>query len=304
MGILQITLFGCVGVNHSDWKTAVVLTREIQALLAFLLIQRHRVHSREVLADIFWGEHSQGRARASLNTALWKLKKALEPQGTPAGTYLINNHPGEVGFNRESPYWLDVEVFENEINQLLAYPSQMANASHVQEIEKTLSLYKGELLEGCYKDWVLPERERLRALYIQALIYLLQYHKSHAEYEKAAFCGKQILNLDPLREEIHREMMRLYSESGQRALAVRQYGICRMTLAKELNISPMEETHALFTQIIAEADSRRSPAASQLRSRFDQAIEEIREASMTIKYANEQMQNALQSLAKYSEHPD
>ena len=103
MGILQITLFGCVRVTHSNWQTAVVLTREIQALLAFLLIHRHRVHSREVLADIFWGEHSQGRARASLNTALWKLKKALEPEGIPAGTYLINNLPGEVGFNRKIP---------------------------------------------------------------------------------------------------------------------------------------------------------------------------------------------------------
>ena len=202
MGILQVKLFGGVHVSHNNWLTETKLTREIQALLAYLLLQRHRVHSREVLAGVFWGEYSLEKARGSLNTALWKLKKMLEPEGIPSGTYLINSHQGEVGFNPESPYWLDVEVFENEINHLLTYPSQMVDETHVREIERTLQFYKGELLEGCYKDWVLPERERLRALYIQALVYLLHYHRFHQAYEKAISHGQRILSLDPLREEI------------------------------------------------------------------------------------------------------
>jgi DNA-binding SARP family transcriptional activator len=93
------------------------------ALLGYLLLPRHRAHPREVLADKFWGEHSHEKERWALNTALWRWKKALEPEGIPARTYLINTHSGEVSFNRESQYWLDGECFEQETNQLIAYPA-------------------------------------------------------------------------------------------------------------------------------------------------------------------------------------
>jgi hypothetical protein len=47
--------------------------------------------------------------------------------------------------------------------------------------------------------------------------------------------------------------MRLYPEWGQRPLAARQYEICRLTLAKELGILPIEETQTLYGQIFPEA---------------------------------------------------
>jgi len=304
MDILQITLFGCVRVTHNNWLTEVKLTREVQALLAYLLLQRHRAQPREILASIFWGELSQERARGSLNTALWKLKKALEPDGVPAGTYLINNHPGELGFNWESQHGLDVEVFEQETCHLLTYPPQTVGETHVQEFEKILGIYKGELLEGFYQNWALRERERLRSLYLKSLRYLLEYYKLHKLYENGLSCAQQILNLDPLREDIHREMMRLYVENGQRALAVKQYEICRKVLDTELSISPMEETQALFTQIFSKAHGSQLPMNSKEQISFDQAIGQLREAGKTIDLAKEQIHQALQLIAKYSEHSD
>ncbi|HXQ32590.1 MAG TPA: winged helix-turn-helix domain-containing protein, partial [Anaerolineales bacterium] len=175
MGILQVGLFGGVRATHNNWMTEIQLTRENQGLLAFLLLQRHKVHSREILADMFWGEHSQQKARGSLNTALWKLKKAIEPEGIPAGTYLKNSYPGEVGFNKDSQYWLDVEIFEQGINKILVRPFESVEEVHLVDLNTVLGLYKGDLLEGLYSDWALRERERLRALHLKSLIYLLQY---------------------------------------------------------------------------------------------------------------------------------
>jgi DNA-binding SARP family transcriptional activator len=304
MSILQITLLGCVRVTHNNWLTEIKLTRDIQALLGYLLIQRHRIHSRDVLAGIFWGEHTQEKSHGSLNTALWKLKKLLEPEGIPAGTYLINSQSHEVGFNRDSQYWLDVEVFEEKTNYLLTSDWQTEDGSHTHELVKSLEFYKGELLEGFYQDWALHERERLRALYLKSLLYLLHYYGFHGKYEQAIAYGQQILNVNSLREEIHREMMRLYVENGQRALALQQYEICRGTLAKELGISPMEDTQALYTQIFTEADNRDSPMNSNEQISFDQALRQIREASQTIDLAKEQIQQAYRLIARHSEHPD
>lgn len=300
MGILQVALFGGVHVSHNNWLSEVKLTREIQILLAYLLLHRQRAHPREVLAGVFWAKHSQKKAQRAFNTALWRLKKALEPEGIPAGTYLICTHPGEVGFNRESPYWLDVEVFEQETNHLITFPSQTVEEPTVQEIERIMDLYKGELLEGLYDDWALRERERLRAIYLKNLAYLMQYYKAHKAYEKASTYGQQILNLDPIREDIHREMMRIYLESGQRALAARQYGICQLTLIKELGISPMEETQTLYQQIFPEVHKNHLLLASAEPLNFEQALGQLRQVSHTIDIAREQVQHAIQFFTKYT----
>ena len=304
MGILQVTLFGGIRITKNNWTTEIKIPREVQLLLAYLLIHRHRTRPREVVAGIFWGELGQERAHASLSNALWKLKKVLEPAGIPSGTYLVNTHPSEVGFNRESQYWLDVEVFEQETCHLLASPPDQADETNIHELEKILGLYQGELLEGSYKEWALGERERLRILYLKSLRYLLQYYRFRGLYEDGLAYGQQILNVDPLREDIHREMMRLYQDNGQRALAVRQYEVCRLTLGKELGISPMEDTQALYTKILTEADSQHSPMISNQPNNVDQAIGQLMQANQTIDLAKEQIQQALQLIGKSSENTD
>ena len=304
MGILQVTLFGGIRITKNNWTTEIKLPREIQLLLAFLLIHRHRTRPREVVAGLFWGELGQDKAHASLSNALWKLKKVPEPAGIPVGTYLVNTHPGEVGFNRESSYWLDVEVFEEQTCHLLASPPDQADKTNIHELEKILRLYQGELLEGSYKDWALAERERLRTLYLKSLRYLLQYSRFHGLYEDGLAYGQQILNLDPLREDIHREMMMLYQDNGQRALAVRQHEVCHLNLAKELGISPMEETEALYTKILTEADSNNSHMISNQQTNIDQAMGQLRQANENIDLAKGQIQQARQLIAKASEHTD
>lgn len=299
MGILRVALLGGVRVTHNDWRNESKLTREIQSLLAYLLLQRHRAHSREILADVFWGEQSHDKARRALNTALWRLKKILEPEGIPAGTYLFSAHSGEVGFNRKSQYWLDVEVFEQEANHLITYPPEMAEERNIQGFEKTLDLYKGELLEDLYDDWALRERERLRAIYLKSLMYLMHYYRFQKSYEKASAFGQQILNFDPIREDIHREMMRIYLESGQRALAARQYGVCQLALSKELGISPMKETQTLYAQIFPESQKSGPQISSPEPLNLEQTVGQLRQISHTIELAREQVQQTLQYFTKY-----
>jgi DNA-binding SARP family transcriptional activator len=301
MGILKVALLGGVRVTHNNWRNEARLTREIQSLLAYLLLQRHRSHSREILADAFWGEQRHEKARRALNTALWRLKKVLEPEGVPAGTYLISAHAGEVGFNCQSQYWLDVEVFEQEANHLITYPPEKADKPNIQEFEKTLNLYKGELLEDVYHDWALRERERLRAMYLKCLMYLMHYYKFQKLYEKASTYGQQILSFDPIREDIHREMMRIYLESGQRALAARQYEICQLALARELGISPMEETQMLYAQIFPESQKGGPQISSQKLLNPEQVLGQLRQISQTIELAREQVQQTLEYFIKYGD---
>jgi DNA-binding SARP family transcriptional activator len=219
MSNLRISLLGEVRVTGNR-SAEIRLTPILEVLLAYLLLFRQRCHPREILIDLFWGEQSQEQARHYLSTVLWRLRRLLEPPGGPRGTYLTTTTAGHVGLNCESDYWLDVEAFERPLSRILTRSPPLLEANDAQELEQALQFYTGDLLEGFYDDWVLRERERLRALYLHCLAQLMRYYRQQHAYEKSLACGQQILNYDPLREEIHREMMRLYLESGQRAAAV------------------------------------------------------------------------------------
>jgi len=303
---LQMSLLGSMRVTHGPTTIDAKPTRTVQALLAYLVLNRHRYHPREVLAGLFWGEHSEDRARSCLNTTLYRLRHTLEPAGVPQGTYLISTSTGEVAFNCQSDHWLDVEDFEERTSRIMRRPVAAMDVTEASELANVLELYRGDLLEGFYDDWALRDRERLRLIYLGALARLMSYHKQTGAYEASLAYGRRILEHDPLREEVHRELMGLYAANGQRPLAVRQYEACCEILATELGISPMEETQALYSQIlegpVAPGISSRPPVeANREANGLEQAMRQLREAVQQFEVAQARLQRAVQTLAHYSE---
>lgn len=296
---LHIALFGNVRITFNDRQLAEKVTRTAQTLLAYLLIQRHRSHSRDVLAALLWGDRDEAHAHSCLNTALWRLRGLLEPQGIARGTYLATNAAGEVGFNPHGHYWLDVAVFEAQLSRVLAQPIAMVQPVDIAALRDALDLYTGDLLDGLYADWVLRERERLRGLYLSGLTYVMEYYQLHAAYAEGLVCAQQILRHDPLREEIHRAVMRIYLQTGQRALAIRQYEQCRDILAAELGIPPMEETEALYARIVLPATAAESqPLPAAPPPALKQSLPQLMLAIHACDQAREQLRLALEALER------
>ncbi len=293
MVTLRIHLFGIFRLYRDTSPQEIRVIPNVQALLAFLLVQPGRMYSRDKIASLLWGELSEKQAHSCLNTALWRLRKVLEPQGVHPGTCLVCTPNRELRLNWRSNCWVDVVEFEQTIQHVtdIEYKSISINAIH--QLEQALALYNGELLEGCYYDWVVRERERLHLKYISALYYLLNFYQYHKEYDKAIRWGQQILMVDPLREDVHRYLMRLYTENGQRALAVRQYQYCQRILEAELGIEPMPETQMTYYNILG------AQAASILWvGAGAQTGESLRSAMDYIRRAQQDLQEALMRLNK------
>ena len=93
-------------------------------------------------------------------------------------------------------------------------------------------------------------------LLLGALDRLLQRRMKAGELVQATAIAETILAHDPLREDAHRALMQLHAAQGRRSLALRQYQICRDTLARALGVEPESETDRLYDDILAErADS-------------------------------------------------
>lgn len=299
MSDLRIHLLGNVRLYHGTSGYETKMPRNAKALLAYLILQRCRSHPREVLASLFWGDYSEDNARSSLRTSLWRLRQILEPEGVTRGRYLLTNSSGEVGFNRESDYWLDVEAFESQARQVLSTPMDDMRSANIQDLEQATQIYNGELLEGFYLDYFLRERERLRALYLDGLILLMRFYKNQRAFDQSLAYGQKILDQEPLREEIHREMMRLYMESGERALAMRQYKVCKKIMEEELGILPMEETRALHAQIASVGENGKwHEGLSREPLNIQQSLESLNKAIECLDATREQLNRAVRFMRR------
>ncbi len=74
---VSLSLFGGFQARLERGPALTFRTRKAQALLAYLVLHRGRVHRRENLAAVFWGEMPDEQARGSLRHALYELRRAL-----------------------------------------------------------------------------------------------------------------------------------------------------------------------------------------------------------------------------------
>ena len=151
-------------------------------LLAYLLLHRGAHLTRENIAFALWPDDSEEEARANLRRHLHHLKEALPHSDAP---WFVAE--GEtVSWQTPSDAWFDVDAFERHIA--------------AQELDEAVALYAGDLLACVYDDWIIAERERLRAQFLTALEKLLLRARSRREFAAAADCARRILENDPWRE--------------------------------------------------------------------------------------------------------
>lgn len=245
---LRVHLLGSVEVSRGDGAPARFPTQRAKALFALLVLNQDRLFARDVLMGLLWGDHSEQSARKALRTALWRIRSVVEPEGVPSGSHIVIEGQ-QVGFLGEAPTWVDVREFEEAIRPVDRGGDHPLSVEEARTVADGCTLYRGDLLEGMYQEWCLCERERLKLAFLRALESLVAHHESRGEWRQAIARGLELLRHDPLREHIHRGVMRAHYAMGDRPSAIRQYRTFAKVLRDELDIEPMDETRALYERI-------------------------------------------------------
>jgi TolB-like protein len=81
------------------------------------------------------------------------------------------------------------------------------------------------------------------------------------DIEEALIHGLKLISLDPLQEQVHRTLMRLYAAQGRNDAALAQYERCRRELSSQLGVQPEPETETLARSI--KTGRRTGPANAQ-----------------------------------------
>lgn len=248
MSALHIHLFGGLQLLRDGRRLPSFPTQKSRALFAFLVMHRERLHPRDVLMGIFWGDRPDSVARKCLRTDIWRVRGVVEASPGADASYL-RILGDELGFDRHSDHWLDVAEFERCIQRVGGRRGEELTAEQADLLSYAVEIYRGDLLDGLYDEWCVYERERLRLMYLGALETLLHYHQAREEWNEAIALGQRLLGVDPLREHVHRDLMRCFLQQGNRAAALKQFGHCERLMRTELDVEPMEETRALRDRI-------------------------------------------------------
>lgn len=293
MSQLNIYLLGSMQTVWGNGRQ-LRLTRTAQSLLAYLALFQNKSHRRELLADLFWKDQSDRNARRCLSTTLWRMNKELKREllGESAA-FLDTKTMGEIQFSPGANLWIDVAAFERKANLALHTHTAEMDEHEACLLEQAVQLYRGELLEGYYDDWVLLERERLNMLFLRCLSRLMYYHHQQKEWPRSIHYGQRILQIDPFREQIHRELMLLYLENGQRSQAIQQYELCHRLLVEELGIEPLPETQSLYREIL-NPPATAVPTPQYEAKTLDQILAQIKHAMTELEQAQKQIQQLKQ----------
>ncbi|MBM4460682.1 MAG: hypothetical protein FJ011_23470, partial [Chloroflexi bacterium] len=219
-------------------------TLKAQSLLTYLVVHRNQPHTRDHLAELFWGDRPEHNARHSLATALWQIRRCL-----PADDLILAD-VADVQFNPRSLFWLDVAEFERLARHAPGASRPEGGAPGTSVLQQAVELYRGPFLDGFYDDWVLSERYRLESLYCDALAGLMAAQAAQGKHAASLTAALRLLEQDPLREDAHRAAMIAYCRLGQRPAALAQYARCQQILQAELGVAPMAETVALRQAIL------------------------------------------------------
>jgi DNA-binding SARP family transcriptional activator len=238
--MLQLRLLGRPEIIRAGVSVTESLSSKGQAILYYLAVTS-RPQPRSSLASLLWGDMPDAAARTNLRKALANLREMV-------GDYLDLDRQ-MVTFNLDRPYWVDVTDF-------MANVGPSSPPLDVERLQKAVDLYRGDFLTGYYvrnaldfETWMLAEQARLRELVIQALQTLAAHYAERDELAKGIGYIRRLLNLEPWREEAHRQLMLLLARNGQRSIALAQYEICRQVLNEELGVAPGLETVELYKHI-------------------------------------------------------
>jgi len=244
---LKIFTLGGLTIQRRSKPVSGFASRKVEALLIYLACTNHP-QPREVLAELLWDERSQDRAMGNLRVVLTSLRKQLAPY--------VNITRDTVSLNTDENIWLDVSELQTLLSSSRQTDPRPSQASIVERLEQAVSLYQGRFLDGFYvrdcsgfERWMLREQERLQRVIIDVLSDLVSYYLDSGEYKLGVAHATRLLEIDPLMEEAHRQMMLLLAFSGQRGAALKQYETCSQVFQIELDVEPTEETKVLYQQI-------------------------------------------------------
>ncbi len=239
-----LTLIGSPAVAHADGERVTPQPgAKALALLAYLTLEQ-RLHTREALADLLWGESAEVEARASLRQALKQLRTSLG---------------GVVHCDRQL-----VELTEPvhcDVLEFLAKAEREPEAAARIDIPRFLAGFSIRHAPQ-FDDWIAETRSTLLRRYVGVLDTLTRDALDQRRWREAIERADRWLDCDRLSENAARAAVEARYLAGDRGAALAKLAAFRAALRQETGCEPSSALLGLGRRIEADTGAGRTASGS------------------------------------------
>lgn len=238
---IRMTLFKHVRLEDETGQLAPIRwrTNKAQELFLYLLQHRAQLVRKSVLIELLWPENDPVKAYAQLYTTIYHIRKKLEPY--TAYFQLSNAMDG---------YMLHVENVLMDVEQWQQFQNAGVplHAGTIGEYEQMEGLFAGEYLEDYDYVWAEQERYRLSESWLRLALQMAEWYGQNGEWEKSEALYGKICTLQPLTEEAHFALMKIYASRHNHVSVHRQYDMLKVLMQEELGIQPSPHISNWYSQ--------------------------------------------------------
>ena len=205
-------------------------------LLFFFALDRPLV-TRSDICQAFWPDLPLDQAVNVFHVTKRRLHKAL-------GFDVLLHEGGHYRVNPDLRIQYDILEFVGSLVEA------RSSAEPAAAWQRAIDVYRGVYLQGHDDPWIIDRRADFQEGYLEALAELARIHDAEGRYEHALGLFLRAVSEAPNREDIHREVIRLYGTLGRRGEAAAHYQRLERDLAEQYGISPSPETQAVYQEAV------------------------------------------------------
>lgn len=221
-----------------DGKQVETWEGHLPRLLFFFTLDRPLV-TRSEICHAFWPMLESDQAVNVFHVTKRRLHKAL-------GLDVLVHNETHYSVNPAISVYYDVLDFV----ETLMRGRDTNNPKRFEAYQQAAKLYRGPFLQGHSEPWIDSRRHAFRIAYLEALTEMANDYIARNSQDQALKLYQQAIDEDYNREDLHRGLMRLYTDMGRRSEAVTHFQqLEKSFIAQRMTMSP--ETIKLFNEIKA-----------------------------------------------------
>ena len=217
--------------------------RQGRLAFAYLVLNRHRVVTRDALIEALWPEGPPALVDTAVNALLSKLRKAVGPGSIEGKRDVRLVLPGA---------WVDVEAASEAIHRAESAVARQAWADAWGPGRVALHVARRGFLPGYDAPWIEERRRELEGIELRALECIAEssLELGPAEHDSALRSSRDLVRLAPHRESGYRLVMRALAAEDNVAEALLVYEQLRARLRDDLGASPSRSTQELHRALL------------------------------------------------------
>lgn len=222
--------------------------RRLEAVLSALLVRPGEVITTDWLIDAVWDEAAPPRAAAALDTLMWRLRRALEPERAARS-------PSAVLRTEDHGYRLTLSTLDVDSWAFGAFADGLPDegyslADAIDRTEAALRMWRGRPYASVADTgWLEPARSRLDEQRLTVQRHRIDALLAAGQPERAVAELIPILAENPYAEPLWIQRILGLRMAGRSAAALDAYRECQSVLDRELGTTPGPELRELWNRI-------------------------------------------------------